>query len=57
MEVPVSKWEPGKKVVDIFNSEVATILVPPSGTSDYCIYVEWEDGTRGWVSKDEVRRL
>jgi len=52
------KWAAGKRVIDLFTSEVGTIIQPPEGeTSDYCVFVEWEDGDREWVNKDEIKRL
>jgi hypothetical protein len=55
------KWAPGNRVADFITNKVGTILPSPDVEvmiySDYCIYVEWEDGERGWVSKDEVKRL
>jgi hypothetical protein len=38
--------------------EVGVIRAPPAGErSEYCVFVEWEDGERGWVNKDEVKRV
>jgi hypothetical protein len=55
------KWAIGKKVVDIFTSEVGTIGADPltgKHEEDYVIYVRFEDGeTYGWMNKDEVKRI
>lgn len=52
------KWAIGKRIVSIFDDIAGTIVQPPGGeSSHYCIFVEWEDGEKGWVSKDEVRRI
>jgi hypothetical protein len=55
-----AKWAAGNRVVDLITNEAGTIAEPPpseSEPSEYCIFVEWEDGERTWVNKDEVRRL
>jgi hypothetical protein len=53
----MDKWAPGTRVIDVVTREVATILPPPEPPV-YSVYVLWEkSGERGWVSKDEVRRI
>jgi hypothetical protein len=55
-----TKWANGNKVVDIVTNEVGVIVDPPPSQgepSDACVFIVWEDGTCGWINKDEVKRV
>jgi hypothetical protein len=52
------RWTVGDRFLDIVTNEIATIITLPKSKRDKRrVFAEWMDGSRDWVSRDDLREI